>query len=809
MFVRRSLAAVAAAALALAVPLTAIPAVAQTVPAVVINEIKTTGDGPDAIELFNAGEADVDLSGYIVKDDNDGRTDALPEGSIITAGGYFVLEEDNGFSFGLGNGDAARLFLPDGQTLVDGHSFPSHGQPSWGRCPDGTGDFVQMAALTLGAANDCPTAEGGVVINEIESQAGDPGDWVELTNSGSAPIDLSGYVLTDDPNDPDHIFTIEAGTVLEPGAFMAFDVDPVFGLGGADHVRLMAPGFDPTDEPVDEHQWQQHSATSIGRCPDGTGPFMDTRESSKGAANLCGPTVVINEIKSTGGGPDAIELLNRGNEDVDLSGYVIKDDNDGRTDTLPQGTTIAAGGFLVLEEERDFTFGLGNGDSVRLYLPGGEALMDGHTYEAHGNPSWGRCPDGSGDFIVTGELTLGEPNVCETPIPEGEPWPGGPEADSAELVFLEDSSGLDFQWDGSTGILWAIDNGTGTLWKVTVTPEGEMAFAGGWEDGKRVRFIADADSPAAEGPDAEGVTMAGDGFVYVGSERDNSNDSINKNTILKVDPTGTDDDLVAVQEWDLTESLPAVTANTGIEAIEWIPDSALEGVLWDNSTGAAYDPAAHPGHGDGLFFVAVEDNGTIYAYALREDGSFTLVTQLTPGLGGVMALDWDSVTNRLWAMCDDGCQNTGSQIEFLPQAGENGEAGANVTFILSPEGLPVANFEGFAIGSQEMCVDESRPVYWFEDGISEDQLRVGSLPCEADVTTPAPTTPAPTSPAPTDGDTAGPTMGAPTTPAPTGGTPSASPTAGPGLPDTGGQGLGIIAAGLLAVGATVALLRRR
>ena len=56
--------------------------------------------------------------------------------------------------------------------------------------------------------------------------------------------------------------------------------------------------------------------------------------------------------------------------------------------------------------------------------------------------------------------------------------------------------------------------------------------------------------------------MAGDGFVYIASERDNADKGVNRNVVLKVDPAAPGPDVVATREWDLTSSLPAVSANT-------------------------------------------------------------------------------------------------------------------------------------------------------------------------------------------------------------------------------------------------------
>ena len=46
-------------------------------------------------------------------------------------------------------------------------------------------------------AADAPT----VRINEVESNGGTPGDWIELTNTGPAAVDLSGWIVkdSDDP----------------------------------------------------------------------------------------------------------------------------------------------------------------------------------------------------------------------------------------------------------------------------------------------------------------------------------------------------------------------------------------------------------------------------------------------------------------------------------------------------------------------------------------------------------------------------------------------------------------------------------
>jgi hypothetical protein len=126
--------------------------------------------------LKNLGTDPVGVSGWILKDDDDGRTKAIPAGTTIAPGGYYTAVVDqNPNKFGLGGADSARLFLPDGTTLVDGTSWgPSHAPHAWGRCDDGTGEFVQTTASTKNAADACPDAAAALKINEAMSEGGTP-----------------------------------------------------------------------------------------------------------------------------------------------------------------------------------------------------------------------------------------------------------------------------------------------------------------------------------------------------------------------------------------------------------------------------------------------------------------------------------------------------------------------------------------------------------------------------------------------------------------------------------------------------------
>uniref|UniRef100_UPI002812802A lamin tail domain-containing protein n=1 Tax=Microbacterium sp. TaxID=51671 RepID=UPI002812802A len=602
-------------------------------------------------------------------------------------------------------------------------------------------------------------AASGLRINEVDSQ---PADWVEFFNPGAEPLDISGFEIRDDSDD--HRWRFPAGTSIAPGAFLvveestagsgwndataAWEENVTFtsaiGVGGADRIRL----YDTTGALIDATaSWSAHAGVgtdtagyTLAREVDGAGGFLLARI-SKGASNagtVLDPAIEVNEVNSNGGPNDYIEVINTSDAAIDVSGWYVNDDS-ARTAAditpLAAGTTLAPRARLVFEGSVHFTFGLGGGDQARVFTGAG-TLVDEHTYPAHAANSgvWSACPEG-GDVFVETARTPGEANLCEggggEPTEPGSeydplPWPGGEPVIVLDTTatFLEDSSGLDTWTDQSGTSLYAVDNGTGRFWKADVQADGSFAIADGWADGKRVRYQKDAGNPAAAGPDAEGITVDGDGLVYVASERDNAAKDVNLDAILKVDPAAPGPDLVALQEWDITSLIPTVGANLGIEAVEWIADADLAGRLWDTARNKPYEPADYPGHGDGLFFVAVEDGGSVHAFALSDDAA-TSVATLDPGLAGVMALDYDAVSGGLWTVCDNGCGGVSAFVEL------NGTAEPETTFFARPAAAPNENAEGFATAPAALIVNGVRPAWWFVDGVGSGALRAGTLTVES------------------------------------------------------------------------------
>ena len=135
-------------------------------PKVAVNEIVHQTDvkkSGDWVELYNPGTEDVDLSGWMLKDDNDAHVFTFTSGKKIGAG-QFLLVYGPGttaplvFDFGLGDSDAARLFTASG-TLVDiAQWVKGEGKAgaSFGRYPDGSGSYATLPTPTPGAKNVAP-----------------------------------------------------------------------------------------------------------------------------------------------------------------------------------------------------------------------------------------------------------------------------------------------------------------------------------------------------------------------------------------------------------------------------------------------------------------------------------------------------------------------------------------------------------------------------------------------------------------------------------------------------------------------------
>ena len=132
-------------------------------------------------------------------------------------------------------------------------------------------------------------AAGDLVINEFlasndmtqADQDGEFDDWIELYNNGTETIDISGYTLSDDPEDVAK-WPFPAGTSIAPSEYLiVWADDDQEQEGFHTQFKLSADGesvilTDANGEQVDRIDFgPQETDIAFGRFPNGTGDFRD------------------------------------------------------------------------------------------------------------------------------------------------------------------------------------------------------------------------------------------------------------------------------------------------------------------------------------------------------------------------------------------------------------------------------------------------------------------------------------------------------------------------------------------------------
>ncbi len=152
------------------------------------------------------------------------------------------------------------------------------------------------------------------------------------------------------------------------------------------------------------------------------------------------PAIVINEINYNSHPDfeceDWLELLNAGNEQVDLSGWVFKDSDDQHAFVLPQGTSLAAGEYLVLS--RDTL-------AFRSFFSDPDITLLGPVEFGF---------DGAGELLRLFDATLAL--VDSVRYDDKSPWPLSPDGDGATLELINPAK------DNALAQSWAASAGNGS-----------------------------------------------------------------------------------------------------------------------------------------------------------------------------------------------------------------------------------------------------------------------------------------------------------------------------------------------------------
>lgn len=268
-----------------------------------INEVYSGGDlaNPDWIEFYNLLDSQLDISGYKIYD-SDGQNGSkpkkvLPNGTIISAKGYFVLVVNDATSngFDLSNSGEKVWFEDAAGIIVDSVEFPAFGvDTSYGRRPDGSDNWIKLSPTTKGTTNDLISTLP-LVMNEIFSR-GTPGnlDWIEIYNPNPTQVNLTGYKIYDaggqSGSKPKKEFP--SGATIPAGGFFVIITDTADFGGDLSGFGLSSGG---------EEVWFENSngtiidnvtipampvaTTSYARVPNGSATWVISNTITRGAPN--------------------------------------------------------------------------------------------------------------------------------------------------------------------------------------------------------------------------------------------------------------------------------------------------------------------------------------------------------------------------------------------------------------------------------------------------------------------------------------------------------------------------------------------
>lgn len=268
-----------------------------------MNEIYSRGGGtvytdPDWIEIYNSGNTSADISGYKIYDSG-GQGGTKPKmtfaaGTIIPAKGFLAVVTDISTStdpsgFGLSS-SGEQVWLEDAAgTVIDNVTFPAMAETqTYSRIANGS-TWGLVSVMTRGLSNSI------IVMNEIYSRGGSTAhpeaDWVELYNSSSATVDISGYKIYDSGGQAGTKpkMTLAAGTTIAAKGFLVITTDiststdpSGFGLSSSGEEVWLE---DNTGVVIDDYTFDAMTETqSYSRVPNG-GTFYLVNTVTRGTAN--------------------------------------------------------------------------------------------------------------------------------------------------------------------------------------------------------------------------------------------------------------------------------------------------------------------------------------------------------------------------------------------------------------------------------------------------------------------------------------------------------------------------------------------
>ncbi len=208
--------------------ITAVFGLADTLKSIYINELLSKNDNivldnygqyDDFVELYNAGNVNIKISGLYLSDNNNNKLKwRIPDEMDNLGAGEFVLfwaDEDQSqgaqhTNFKLGENETVYLYQLIGSDTILLDQMTTAGNAyeniSKGRYTNGSASIQMFEFPSPGKSNELAPTFSGIFINEfmcdnvnvVADEFGENDDWIELYNANAYPVNIGGLVLTDD-----------------------------------------------------------------------------------------------------------------------------------------------------------------------------------------------------------------------------------------------------------------------------------------------------------------------------------------------------------------------------------------------------------------------------------------------------------------------------------------------------------------------------------------------------------------------------------------------------------------------------------
>ena len=365
----------------------------------------------DYIEVRNDSDSPVDISGYMLGDQEDSVGYTFPKGTVLNAHSYIVCwcdkesESSSYAKFGISRkGDDTIRLYNTSNVVIDQVDVPPvndnvplirDAEGNWSTGTHATPGFENTEAGFEAWLDSRNTKDVSVVISEVVSGGsysivdgkGKQSDWIELWNTGSSAVKLDGAFLSDDSDDRTKwmipSLSLEPGqrAVIRCAGATAEDYEANFALSRDGCTVILTGVYGNTIAEVEVPEIGKECAWALQE--DGT--YAETARVTPGYENTeagyetwlkdvgyATPELLISEVMTSnrstilsknGQFCDWVELYNPSADPIDLSGLYLSNDASDRMKWQLPDILLAAGTRLVIpcsggnapEGEADFS----------------------------------------------------------------------------------------------------------------------------------------------------------------------------------------------------------------------------------------------------------------------------------------------------------------------------------------------------------------------------------------------------------------------------------------------------------------------